>query len=87
MEKTGGFEVRLDKFLQVSRLVKRRAVANEMCHRGRVYQNGRLSKPGAKVNEGDILEIDFGGRVTRVRVLTLDTRNSTGRMYEEVTSG
>lgn len=77
--------MRLDKFLQVSRLIRRRTVAQEFCQSGRVRQNGRTSKPGARVNAGDVLEIDFGWKVTRVRVLTVDHRGG-GRMYEEVTS-
>ncbi len=77
--------MRLDKFLQVSRLIRRRTVAQEFCQSGKVRQNGRVSKPGARVNPGDLLEIDYGWKVTRVRVLTVDNRG-TGRMYEEVTS-
>lgn len=78
-------EVRLDKFLQVSRLIRRRTVAQEFCQSGKVRQNGKASKPGAKVNPGDVLEIDFGWKVVRVKVLAVDPGAPSG-MYEEVTS-
>lgn len=60
--------MRLDKFLKVSRIIKRRTVANEACAGGRVSLNGRTAKPGAEVKEGDTLEIRFGSRVGRYRV-------------------
>lgn len=78
--------VRLDKFLQTSRLVRRRTVAQRLCRSGMVSQNGKISKPGTKVKEGDVLEIDLGSKVIRVRVLS-DDDHSAGRMYEEITSG
>ncbi|HHY35291.1 MAG TPA: RNA-binding S4 domain-containing protein [Firmicutes bacterium] len=77
--------MRLDKFLQVSRLIRRRTVAQEFCQSGKIRQNGRVSKPGARVNPGDVLEIDFGWKVTRVRVLTVE-HLGTEKMYEELTS-
>ncbi|MBE3520120.1 MAG: RNA-binding S4 domain-containing protein [Firmicutes bacterium] len=77
--------MRLDKFLQVSRLIRRRTVAQELCQSGKVRQNGRVSKAGARVNPGDVLEIDFGWKVTRIRVVTVEHRG-TDRMYEELTS-
>ena len=55
--------MRLDKFLKVSRIIKRRTVANEACSGGRVSINGRVAKPAADVKEGDQLEIRFGNRV------------------------
>ncbi len=63
--------MRLDKFLKVSRLVKRRTVANEICTAGRVRVNDRTAKPGTEVKPGDILEIGFGTGTTRVRVLAI----------------
>ena len=62
-------EMRLDKFLKVSRIIKRRTVAKEACDGGRVKVNGRVSKPGKYIGEGDELEITFGNRVLRVEVL------------------
>lgn len=63
--------MRLDKFLKVSRLIKRRTVANEICSAGRVQVNGRAAKPGAEVKPGDILEIGFGSGKTRLRIVKL----------------
>jgi len=63
--------MRLDKFLKVSRLIKRRTVANEICTAGRVQVNGRPAKPGTEVKPGDVLEIGFGTGATRVRILNI----------------
>ena len=60
--------MRLDKYLKVSRLIKRRTVANEACDAGRVSVNGRPAKAGAEVKAGDIIEIGFGNRQVRVEV-------------------
>ena len=61
--------MRLDKYLKVSRIIKRRTVANEACDAGRVTINGRPAKASADVKEGDILEIQFGTKPVRVEVL------------------
>lgn len=61
--------MRLDKFLKVSRLIKRRTVANEACDAGRVLVNGRTAKASLNVKEGDIIEIAFGTKAVRVEVL------------------
>ncbi len=61
--------MRLDKFLKVSRIIKRRTVANDACSGGRVSLNGRTAKPGAEVKAGDTLEIRFGNRVGKYRIL------------------
>lgn len=63
--------MRLDKFLKVSRLIKRRSVANEACDAGRVSVNGSKAKAGTKVKLGDIIEIGFGDRTVRAKVLKL----------------
>lgn len=63
--------MRLDKFLKVSRLIKRRTVANEACDAGRVLVNGKPAKASVKVKVGDILEIQFGTRTVKVEVLDL----------------
>lgn len=63
--------MRLDKYLKVSRIIKRRTVANEACNGGRVSINGKPAKPGAEVKPGDILEMRFGERVSRYEVLSL----------------
>lgn len=61
--------MRLDKYLKVSRLIKRRTVANEACDSGRVMINGRTAKAGAEVKAGDIVTISFGNREVKVEVL------------------
>ena len=61
--------MRLDKYLKVSRLIKRRTVAKEACDGGRVSLNGRQAKAGSEVKAGDMMEIRFGSRVGRYEVL------------------
>lgn len=63
--------MRLDKFLKVSRIIKRRSVANEAASGGRVSVNGKQAKPGAEIKVGDILEIRFGERVSRFEILSI----------------
>ncbi len=63
--------MRLDKFLKVSRIVKRRTVANEMASAGRIDVNGKRAKPGTDLKVGDVLDIGYGQRQIRVRVLAL----------------
>ena len=61
--------MRLDKYLKVSRLIKRRTVANEACDAGRVLINDKPAKASAQVKKGDILEIQFGSKNVRVEIL------------------
>ncbi len=63
--------MRLDKFLKVSRIIKRRPIAKEACDSGRVTLNGRVAKAGADVKEGDLMEIRFGGRLGRYEILSI----------------
>lgn len=63
--------MRLDKFLKVSRLIKRRTVANEACDVGRVMINERPAKASAQVKAGDVLEIQFGSKAVKVEVLNV----------------
>ena len=63
--------MRLDTFLKVSRLIKRRTVANEACDAGRVKVNDAVAKASTKVKPGDIIEIAFGNKTVRAEVLTL----------------
>ena len=79
--------MRLDKFLKVSRIIKRRSVANEACDGARVVANGRPVKASYQVKEGDILEIAFGNRTLKVEVV--DVRETAGKadalaMYREL---
>jgi len=66
-----GKRMRLDKFLKVSRIIKRRTVANEACDAGRVLVNGNVAKASVKVKPGDILEIQFGTKVVKAEVLNI----------------
>jgi len=61
-------EMRVDKFLKVSRIIKRRTVAKEACNGGRVKVNGREAKPGKYISEGDEIEVAFGNRILKVQV-------------------
>lgn len=82
--------MRLDKFLKVSRLIKRRSVANEICASGRVRLNDRSAKPGAEVKAGDILEIAFGQGATKVRILDVKEtvrKEQAQDLYEIIESG
>ena len=63
--------MRLDKFLKVSRLIKRRTVANEACDAGRVLVNDKVAKASVNVKAGDIIEIQFGTRSVKVEVLNV----------------
>ena len=63
--------MRLDKFLKVSRLIKRRTVANEACDAGRVLVNGNVAKASVKGKVGDIIEIQFGTKTVKVEVLAI----------------
>lgn len=60
--------MRIDKFLKVSRLIKRRTVATEACSSGRITINDKAVKPSAEVKEGDIITIRFGEKLTKVQV-------------------
>ncbi len=63
--------MRLDKFLKVSRLIKRRSVANEACDAGRVMVNCKVAKASVNVKVGDIIEIQFGQKTVKVKVLDI----------------
>ena len=63
--------MRLDKFLKVSRIIKRRTVANEACAGGRVSLNGKVCKPGAEVKPSDIMTIRFGDRYGKYEILAV----------------
>lgn len=61
--------MRLDKFLKVSRIIKRRTIANEVCDAGRVSINGRSAKASAEVKVGDMVEMKFGEKITKFEIL------------------
>lgn len=64
--------MRLDKFLKISRLIKRRTVANEACDNGRVTLNGKAARASSPVKPGDIIGITFGDREVRAEVLAVE---------------
>ena len=79
--------MRLDKYLKVSRLVKRRTVANELCDGGRVSANGRVVKASYDVKSGDILELTFGGKTLKVEVIAVEehtTKQDAAGLYREI---
>lgn len=67
--------MRLDKFLKVSRIIKRRTVAKEACDGDNIYINGKIAKPSTEVKEGDTLEIHFAKGILKVKIL--DLKNTT----------
>lgn len=67
--------MRLDKFLKVSRLIKRRTVANTVSEMGRVLVNGSPAKPSKQLKAGDIIEIEYAGRTEKVEVVLIPSGN------------
>ena len=67
--------MRLDKFLKVSRLIKRRTVANDVSSSGRILVNGNVAKPAKEIKEGDIIEIEGFSKTTKVKVLKVPSGN------------
>lgn len=79
--------MRLDKYLKVSRLIKRRTVANEACDAGRVLINGKTAKASANVKAGDIIEIQFGTKTLKVEVVNVQEsikKEEAAEMYKEI---
>ena len=79
--------MRLDKYLKVSRIIKRRTVANDACDTEHVSVNGRRAKASYDVKEGDILEVTFGQRTLKIRVLTVKetvAKSEAATMYEVI---
>jgi len=64
--------MRLDKFLKISRVIKRRTVANEACDSGRVLINGKIAKASTEVKMGDIIEIKYGEKVIKFEVMAIN---------------
>ena len=67
--------MRLDKFLKVSRLIKRRTVANTVSDMGRVLVNGNPAKPAKQLKVGDVIEIEYSNRIEKVEILIIPTGN------------
>ena len=79
--------MRLDKFLKVSRLIKRRTVANDACDNDHVTVNGRQAKASYEVKLGDVIELRFGQRVVKVEVTAINghaQKADAGAMYREI---
>ena len=79
--------MRLDKYLKVSRLIKRRTVANEACDGGRITVNGKVAKASYEVKVGDEIAIAFGQRTVRVKVLAVEEtvkKDAAAALYQEL---
>ena len=77
--------MRIDKFLKVSRIIKRRTIANEACAGGRVTINAKIAKPGSDVKEGDIITIRFGEHLGQYKVLSIAEtvrKDQAAEMYQ-----
>ena len=81
----GGRRMRLDKYLKVSRLIRRRTVANEACDAGRVLLNDKTARASADVKVGDVIEIQFGTRNVKVEVMSIqdsEKKEAAAEMYK-----
>ena len=77
--------MRLDKFLKVSRIIKRRSVAKEVADKGRIQINGKLAKSSSTLKVGDVLQIQIGNKTLEVKVLALQDstkKEEASKMYE-----
>lgn len=77
--------MRLDKYLKVSRIIKRRTVAKEACESGRVFINDKVAKPSTEVNENDIIEVKFANRSLKAKIVNITHHVSKAEakdMYE-----
>ncbi|WAM32059.1 RNA-binding S4 domain-containing protein [Caldicellulosiruptor naganoensis] len=77
--------MRIDKYLKVSRIIKRRTLAQEACNSGRVFVNGKIAKPSTEVKVGDIIEVHFGDKIFKCKVTSVDEKvqkNLASNMYE-----
>lgn len=77
--------MRLDKYLKVSRLIKRRTVANEACDAGRILVNGKAARASYDVKEGDVLTINLGARAVRAQVVSVQevvAKNDAALLYK-----
>lgn len=80
--------MRLDKYLKLTRIIKRRTVANDACDASRVYVNGRIAKASYDVKIGDIIEVTFGEKLLKFKVKNIKehiTKDEAPEMYEAIT--
>lgn len=79
--------MRLDKFLKVSRIIKRRTIANEACDQGRVSVNGRVAKASVDIKAGDVIEIRFGEKIFKAEILNVAEhvlKNDASDLYKVI---
>ncbi len=79
--------MRLDKYLKNSRIIKRRTVAKDACEQGRVSVNGRIAKPGQELKIGDLIEITFGTKELKVKVVSMPEnvrKDDAQELYEVI---
>ncbi len=82
-----GHNMRLDKYLKVSRIIKRRTVANEVCDAKHVTVNGKIARASYEVKEGDLIEIQMGSNLTKYKVISINEyakKDDAAAMYEVV---
>lgn len=81
--------MRIDKFLKVSRIIKRRTVANEAADGGKIIVNGKVVKPSYEVKVNDIIEIKFGDKISRFKIINIPTVQGKNipQMVEEIKEG
>ena len=80
-------KMRLDKYLKVSRIIKRRTVANEACDAGKVQVNGKIARASYDIKVGDVIEIAFGARTIKIEVVSVNEyakKEDAGSMYKAV---
>lgn len=81
----GDYYMRLDKYLKVSRIIKRRTVSHDLAEASRVLVNDKVAKPGTKLKIGDIIELTLGDKIVIFKVLSLNehaNKNTANEMYE-----
>ena len=76
--------MRIDKFLKVSRVIKRRTVANDAADNGRISVNGRVVKPSYEVKVGDVVEIKFGDRTSKFEIINIPKTQSVSNIDEVI---
>lgn len=79
--------MRIDKYLKITRLIKRRTIAKEACAQGRITINDKLAKPGSEVSVNDIIAMDFSSRIIKVKVLIIKEhvkKEETTELYEVI---
>ena len=79
--------MRLDKYLKVAHIIKRRTIAKETIDKDKIYVNGKLAKPSTNVNESDIIEIEYASKTLKVKVLSTNeytSKSDSSSMYEVI---